>query len=133
MAIAEQLVYFRQQAAEFNNLSDAAVTAWINSAIVFLDSYIPSISTNKLDMALALYGAHLAWLSKYPGQGGASRGPITEEKDDKRSKKYQLIQNSDTWLQQSLYGQSFANLTGIGGAKRAAILTRYGILNNEFS
>ena len=131
MATAEQIVFFRQQAPEFNNLTDAVVTGWLATALVYLDNYLSGISATKLDLALALYAAHLVWLVKYPGQGGASRGPITEEVDDKRSKKYALIQNSDSWLGQSLYGQSFANLTGIGGQKRAAILTRFGVLNSE--
>lgn len=130
MATAERLVFFRQQAPEFNNLSNAAVEGWLATALVYLDSYLSGISATKLDLALALYAAHLAWLVKYPGQGGASRGPITEEKDDKRSKKYELIQNSDTWLRQSLYGQSFSELTKIGGPNRAAILTRFGVLSN---
>lgn len=130
MAIAEQINFFRQQAPEFNNLPDTVVTAWINTAIVWLDSY--SISATKQDLALALYAAHLAWLQKYPGQGGASRGPILNESDDRMGakKQYALIQNSDTWLGQSVYGQSFSALTGIGGPKKAAILTRFGVLSN---
>lgn len=130
MATAQQLIFFRQQAPEFNNLSDTSVEGWLATAVVYLDSYISGIPLAKFDLALALYAAHLAWLVKYPGQGGASRGPITEEKDDKRSKKYELIENSNTWLRQSLYGQSFSQLTGIGGPHRAAILTRFGVLSN---
>lgn len=121
-----RLELFRQQAPEFSNLSDAAVEAWFSSALIFLDSQYDKIPTVKQDLAIALYAAHLCWLQKYPGQGGASRGPIVNEKDDKRQKQYQLIQNSDTWLGQSHYGLGFANLTGIGGKSKAAILTRFG-------
>lgn len=133
--MATRLELFRQQATEFNNLSDAQVTAWFDTAVVYLTAYIAGIQpTAKQDLAVALYAAHLAWLLKYPGQGGASRGPIKSEEDKKMGakKEYNMIQNSDTWLGQSLYGQAFSNLTGIGGPRRAAILTRFGVLNNEF-
>ncbi len=121
-----RLELFRQQATEFNNLSDDAVNAWFSSALIFMDALLSSISATKLDMAVALYAAHLCWLQKYPGQGGASRGPVLEETDNKLRRKHQLIQNSDTWLQQSSYGQSFYNLTKLGGNSKAAILTRFG-------
>lgn len=121
-----RLELFRQQAPEFNNLTDSAVEAWFSTALIFLDDRVSSISAAKLELAIALYAAHLCWLQKYPGQGGASRGPIVNEKDDTKQKQYQLIQNSDTWLGQSHYGLGFANLTGIGGKAKAAILTRFG-------
>lgn len=123
-----RLEFFRQQAPEFNNLPDTVVEAWFASALIFLDTLYDTIPTAKQELAVALYAAHLCWLQKYPGQGGASRGPIIDEKDDKRQKKYQLIQNSDTWLGQSHYGLGFSNLTGIGGKAKAAILTRFGVL-----
>lgn len=120
---------FRRVAKEFNNLTDTAVEGWFSTALVFLDSEIARIPDAKMELAIALYTAHLCWLDKYPGQGGASRGPILNEKDDKRQKQYALIQNSDTWLGQSYYGQSFSALTGIGGRAKAAILTRFGVLS----
>ncbi|MES2180716.1 MAG: DUF4054 domain-containing protein [Pseudomonadota bacterium] len=121
-----RLEFFRQQAKEFSNLPDSVVVEWFASTLVYLDSYLSSISPAKLELAIALYAAHLCWLEKYPGQGGASRGPILLEKDDKKSKEYELLKNSNTWLGQSHYGQSFINLTGIFGPTRAAILTRFG-------
>ena len=125
--MATRLEFFRQQAPEFNNLDDATVEAWFNSALVFIGTDYDSIATEKQDLAVALFAAHLCWLQKYPGQGGASRGPVLEEKDNKLTRKHQLLQNADTWLGQSHYGLGFANLTGIGGGKaKAAILTRYG-------
>lgn len=124
-----RLESFRQLAREFNNLSDEVVNEWFSTALVFMESDLPRISDAKLEVAVALYAAHLCWLDKYPGQGGASRGPILNEKDDKLQKQYALIQNSDTWLGQSHYGQSFMKLTGIGGKPVAAILTRFGVLN----
>lgn len=123
-----RLEFFRQQAPEFNNLPDSVVEAWFSSALVFLDSDLAKIPASKMELAIALYAAHLCWLNKYPGQGGASRGPILNEKNDKLQKQFALIQNSDTWLGQSFYGQSFTNLTGIFDKTRnkASILTRFG-------
>jgi hypothetical protein len=124
-----RLELFRQYAPEFNNLGDDTVSAWFDTASIFLEDTIPTLPTTKVDLSIVLYAAHLCWLNKYPGQGGASRGPILNESDDRMGakKQYALIQNSDTWLGQSYYGQSFSTLTGIGGTKRiAAIMTRFG-------
>jgi len=121
-----RLELFRQQAPEFNGLTDESVNAWFSSALIYMDSYLSSISSIKLDLSVALYAAHLCWINKYPANSGASRGPIISEKDDKREKKYQAIKDSDTWLQQSPYGQSFFNLTKLGTNSRSAILTRFG-------
>ena len=120
-----RLEFFRQQAPEFNNLNDTAVNAWFSTALIFLDGI--TIPAAKLELAVALYAAHLCWLQKYPGQGGASRGPILNEKNAKQEKQYQLIQNSDTWLGQSSYGLSFSKLTGIGTKSRSSIMTRFGV------
>lgn len=119
---------FRQQAAEFNNIPDSEVNNWFDSSMLFLARNISKIPTESLDLAVALYTAHLIWLSKYPGQGGASRGPITNEKDPRYQKQYALIKNSDTWLGQSYYGQMFTDLTGIfdRAVGKSAIMTRFG-------
>lgn len=122
-----RLELFRQQAPEFNNLRDSAVEAWFSTATIFMGELVDGIKATKLDLAVALYTAHLCWLNKYPASGGASRGPILNEKQDKLQKQYALIQNSDTWLGQSVYGQSFSALTGIGGRHRSAIMTRFGV------
>lgn len=126
-----RLEFFRQQAPEFNNLTDLVVESWFSSALVFLTDNLSRIKPEALDLAVALYAAHLCWLNKYPGQGGASRGPILNEKSDKLQKQFSLIQNSDTWLGQSFYGQSFTNLTGIFDRTkgRSAIMTRFGTGN----
>lgn len=128
--MATRLEQFRQFAREFNNLSDDIVSAWFETALIFLDEDYDNIPTVKQDFAVVLYAAHLCWIDKYPGQGGASRGPILNESDDRigAKKQYQLIQNSDTWLGQSFYGQSFSQLTGIfsNSKSKAAILTRFG-------
>lgn len=125
-----RLEFFRQQAPEFANLADETVNAWFATALVYLDSDLGKIPAAKLELAIALYAAHLCWLNKYPGQGGASRGPIMKEKDDRMgaSKDYALLVNSDSWLGQSFYGQSFSDLTGIFSRSKtkAAILTRFG-------
>jgi len=125
-----RLELFRQVAREFNNLSDDVVSAWFDTASIFIGEQITSFSQETQDLSVVYFAAHLAWLDKYPGQGGASRGPITSESDDRigAKKTYQLLVKSDNWLGQSFYGQSFSQLTGIfakasGGA---SILTRYG-------
>ena len=120
-----RLEFFRQQAPEFNNLPDTVVDAWFSTALIFLGSF--TIPSAKFELAIALYAAHLCWLQKYPGQGGASRGPILNEKKDKDAKQYSLIQNSDTWLGQSHYGLTFSKLTGIGTRSSSAIMTRFGV------
>lgn len=125
-----RLEFFRQQAPEFNNLVDDTVNGWFETALVYLGSDAARIPADKMELAIALYAAHLCWLRKYPGQGGASRGPILKEKDDLMgaSKEYGMLINSDDWLGQSFYGQSFSQLTGIFAKTRskAAILTRFG-------
>jgi hypothetical protein len=122
-----RLELFRTQAREFNNIDDPTVEAKFSIALIFIDSY--NIDATKLDLAVAYFTAHLFWLDKYPAQGGASRGPITNEKDDKLQKQYALIQDSDSWLGQNFYGQSFSQLTGIFSIKRnrPAIITRFGL------
>lgn len=124
-----RLELFRQNAREFNNLSDDTVNGWFSTALLFIDDDYDAIPTGKQDLAVALLAAHFAWLSKYPGQGGASRGPILNESDDRigAKKQYALLKNSDTFLQQSFYGQFYYQLTGLGGVARSAILTRFGV------
>lgn len=123
-----RLELFRQNAREFSNLTDTEVNGWFDTSAAYLDQY--TISEGKLELAFALFAAHLCWLSKYPGQGGASRGPIVSESDDRMGakKQYAKIEDSDTWLGQSHYGQSFTNLTGIRALSKhkASILTAYG-------
>lgn len=123
-----RLELFRQQAKEFGSIPDSIVNSWFDTALVYMDELLVKISSRKLDLAVVLYTAHILWLEKYPGQGGSSRGPILNEKDDKKEKQYQLIKNSDTWLGQSYYGQSFTQITGIFDRVRSksSILTRFG-------
>jgi len=117
------LEYFRQFASEFNQIPDGTVDAWINSAkvIIAATEYV----TEKSKLSLALYGAHLCWINRYPASGGGSRGNVISEKDDKLERKYRPIQGSDTPLGQSPYGQQYIELTG-SNVRRAAILTRFG-------
>lgn len=125
-----RLELFRQVAREFDNLSDDTVTNWFLTASIFIGEQVTLLESTKQDLAVVYFAAHLAWLDKYPGQGGASRGPIISESDDRigSKKQYQLLAESDNWLGQSFYGQSFSQLTGIFGKtkSKASILTRYG-------
>lgn len=122
----QRLEFFRQQAPEFGNLTDTAVTAWFSSALAFFD-FSKTPEGDKKELGIALYAAHLCWLQKYPGQGGAHRGPLTMEKDDKLQRNYQPVQGSDTWLGQSHYGLTFSKLFNTGTTNhKPSILTRYG-------
>lgn len=122
-----QLDLFRLQCREFNNISDSQVEAKFAVSATFLADW--SIDTSKYDLSLAYFTGHLFWLDKYPAQGGASRGPILREKDDKIEKQYALIEGSDDWLGQNFYGQTFSQLTGIFSLKRnrPSIITRFGL------
>lgn len=115
------LQYFRQFAAEFNDLADVAVTAWLTSAAVFVPA--PNPVTEKGQLAQALYAAHLCWLNKYAKCG--HRGAITSEKDGELDRKYKPVLGADTFLGQSSYGMQYQNLYR-GAYRIPAILTRYG-------
>lgn len=125
----QRLEFFRQQAPEFNNLNDDAVQAQFTTASAFYSKTLENLKEgDKKELAIALLAAHLCWLQKYPGQGGAHRGVLTLEKDDKLQRNYQSVQGADTWLGQSHYGLSFSNLLNIGAGKhRPAIFTRFGV------
>jgi len=119
------LEYFRLNASEFNNVIDSDVLKWIDQAGLFVntDGKTPA----KAALALALMGAHLCWLNKYPGNGGGSRGNVIEEKKGDDSRKYRPIDKSDTWLGQSSYGMLYGQLFGVGVVHTPAIITRYGL------
>ncbi len=123
----QQIDLFRLQCQEFNNISDSKLELKFSVAATFLAEL--TIESLKYDLALVYFTGHLLWLDKYPAQGGASRGPILREKDDKIEKQYALIEGSDDWLGQNFYGQSFSQLTGIFSLKRnrPSIITRFGL------
>ncbi|MCW2763983.1 MAG: hypothetical protein JWR85_4184 [Marmoricola sp.] len=115
------LQYFRQFAAEFNNLADEVVTQWLSSAAIFVPA--PDPVTEKSKLAQALYAAHLCWINKF--QKGGHRGVVTAEKDGDLSRNYKPIEGADTFLGQSPYGMQYKNLY-LGAFRLPAILTRYG-------
>lgn len=108
--MAQSIVYFRQFASQFNNLDDDTVNGWLNTALVFIDPSMLPENSEKKNLAIALFAAHLAWINKYQGQGGGHRGVIKGEKDDKLSREYIPVDGSTTWLGQSSYGMQYNKL-----------------------
>lgn len=120
--------FFRLHAKEFANLSDVEVQAQLTSAALFTENTQYDLSKLKSDakreLATALYAAHLCWLNKYPGQGGAHRGVLLSEKNTNQERTYRPVAGSATWLGQSHYGLSFLNLYTVPPVP--TILTAYG-------
>lgn len=120
---------FRLNAPEFSNVPDSEVELQMANARLFSAGTKYDInvleSEPKKDLASAFYAAHLCWLKKYPGQGGAHRGAVLSERDDKLQRDYRPVQGTATWLGQSHYGLSFINLMG-GDTRYPAIMTRFG-------
>lgn len=116
------LDYFRENASEFDNIPDSRIESKMLSAAQFID--VSNLDSEKQDLALALYTAHLFWLEKYQGNGGGARGVILSERDGNLSKRYGTIKNSNTFLGQSLYGMLYSKLNG--GISNPSILIRTG-------
>ncbi len=115
------LEYVRQLASEFDNVIDDDVSAMITTATLFAN--VSALDVETTACALALYAAHLLWLKRNQGSGGGARGVILSEKDDKVERKYSIVQGSDDWYGQSLYGGMYLKLTV--GVLPSAILTRF--------
>ena len=118
-----QLQWFRLLASEFSALTDAQVNALLTAAAVFVDT--SGLNTDQANAALALYAAHLQWVSVNRTSVGASQVNITSEKEGDLSRTYGTMQGDDTWIGQSPYGQQFNDImrAKVGGR----IMTRYGI------
>lgn len=118
-----QLQWFRLLASEFSALTDAQVNALLSAAAVFVDT--SGLNTDQANAAMALYAAHLQWISVNRTSIGASQGNITSEKEGDLQRSYSGMKNEDTWIGQSPYGQQFNDImrAKVGGC----IMTRYGI------
>lgn len=118
-----QLQWFRLLASEFSALTDAEVNALIAAATVFVST--SGLNTDQANAALALYAAHLQWVSVNRTSTGSSQGSVTSEKEGDLARTYGTMQGDDTWLGQSPYGQQFNDImrAAVGGC----IMTRYGI------
>lgn len=118
------LQWFRMFASEFSALTDAEVNALLTAAAVFVS--VGGLNADQANAALALYAAHLQWVSVNHTSGSSSySGNIKSEKEGDLSRTYGTMQGDDTWIGQSPYGQQFNDImrAAIGGC----IMTRYGI------
>ena len=118
-----QLQWFRFFASEFSALTDAQVTALLTAAAIFVDT--SGLNTDQANAALALYAAHLQWVSVNHTSAGSSSGNVKSEKEGDLSRTYGNMQGDDTWIGQSPYGLQFNDImrAKVGGC----IMTRYGI------
>lgn len=112
------LEFFRQMAAEFDNMQDAEVETWISTAK--LTANVCS-DGDAAELACALYAAHLLWIKKHHSDEGKQRGAVVSETDNKQSRNYQPIQGSESWLGQSPYGLQYMNMNPVG----TGLLTRF--------
>ena len=117
-----QLQWFRLLASEFSALTDAQVNALLSAASVFVDT--SGLNTDQANAALALYAAHMQWVSVYH-TSSTKTGNVTSEKEGDIARTYGTMQGDDTWIGQSPYGQQFNDI--MRAATGSCIMTRYGI------
>jgi len=115
----EALEYLRIHATEFSDLSDELITPMISSATML--AITTGLDSEKSNLAIGLYAAHLLWLQRY--QTGGSRGPVTFDRDDKASRRYATVKDADTFLGQSQYGMLYMQVAG--GNFNVGIMTRF--------
>lgn len=117
------LQWFRFFASEFSALTDAEVNALIAAATVFVST--AGLNTDQANAALALYAAHLQWVSVNHTSGSEIKGNVKSEKEGDLARTYASMKGDDTWLGQSPYGLQFNDImmAKVGGC----IMTRYGI------
>jgi len=119
-----QLQWFRLLAPEFSALSDAQVSALLTAAAVFVS--VTGLNTDQANAALALYAAHLQWITVNRASGSSSSvGNVKSEREGDLARTYSSISGDDTWLGQSPYGLQFTEImrAAVGGC----IMTRYGM------
>lgn len=115
--------WFRMFASEFSALTDAQVNALLTAAAVFVST--SGLNTDQANAALALYAAHLQWVSVNHTSGSEIKGNVKSEKEGDLSRTYGTMQGDDTWLGQSPYGLQFIDV--MKPKTGACIMTRYGI------
>ena len=116
------LEYFRLLAPEFASVADATVNVWLTVAGNMVDT--GCLETEVSNMALALYAAHMLWVTQNQASGSGGVGAVIEEKEGDLQRKYGSMKDSDSWLGQSPYGQQYMSVTApcVG----SGILTRIG-------
>ena len=104
------LEYFRLLAPEFASVSDGTVGTWLTVAGNVANT--GCLETEVANMALALYAAHLLWVTQNQASGGSKgTGAIKSEKEGDLSRSYGVVSGDTTWLGQSPYGQQYMNVT----------------------
>lgn len=117
------LQWFRLLAPEFAALSDAQVNALVTAASLLVSTN--GLNSDQAAAALALYGAHLQWLTVNRTGSSSTVGNIKSEKEGDLSRTYSSVSGDDTWIGQSPYGLQFEEI--MRAATGGCIMTRYGI------
>lgn len=116
-----QLEYFRLLAPEFTSVADVEVNKWL--LIAGNTASVGCLDTERADMALALYAAHMLSLATRAAAGGSgSTGVITSEKEGDLQRTYGASKGDDSYLGQTLYGQQYMDVTRVCAG--ATIMTR---------
>ena len=116
------LQWFRLLAPEFSALTDAQVNALIAAATVFVST--KGLNTDQSNAALALYAAHLQWVTVNRASSDSS-GNIKSEREGDLSRTYAEMKDEDTWIGQSPYGMQFNDI--MKAATGSCLMTRYGL------
>jgi hypothetical protein len=117
------LQWFRILAPEFSALTDAQVNALIAAATVFVST--AGLNTDQANAALALYAAHLQWITVNHTGSGSNSGNVKSEREGDLSRTYGTMQGDDTWIGQSPYGMQFNDI--MKAVTGSCLMTRYGL------
>lgn len=117
------LEWFRLLATEFSALTDAQVNALLAAAAVFVST--AGLNTDQANAALALYAAHLQWVSVNHTSSTKSAGNVKSESEGDLSRTYGVMQGDDTWIGQSPYGMQFNDI--MKAVTGSCLMTRYGL------
>jgi hypothetical protein len=116
------LQYFRVVAKQFATVIDADVQTWLD--IATLNANTACLVDDRLNLALALYAAHMLALDDANQVGEGGRGDVKSEREGDLARSYGLGVNNGTWLGLTGYGQQYNNM--LLGCVGATIMTRFG-------
>lgn len=115
--------WFRLLAPEFASLTDAQVNALLSAASVFVST--SGLNTDQANAALALYAAHLQWVTVNCTGSSAISGTVKSEREGDLSRTYADMVGENTWIGQSPYGKQFNDI--MKAATGSCLMTRYGL------
>lgn len=116
------LQYFRVIAKQFVGMDDADVQVWLDIAAI--NANTACLLGDSINLALALYTAHMLSLDADNSIGQGGRGNIRGEREGDLSRSYSKGSDDGTWLGLTGYGQQYANM--LLGCVGAPIMTRFG-------